>query len=148
MSLNVNRVTIAGHLTRDPEARQAGSHMVVQFGLAINKRFKGADGAVKEDTTFIDVEAWGKQAEYVAQYMVKGHAAYIEGRLKLETWEDKKTNQKRSRLKVVAEIVQQLREHTATVATPSSADDAPPPVARPANVPRSTNSNVDDEPPF
>jgi single-strand DNA-binding protein len=106
MSLNVNTVILAGHLTRDPELRPlAGDKVVVQFGLAINRRFKGADGELKEDSTFVDCEAWGRTAELIGQYLAKGSAAYIEGRLKLDSWQDKE-GKNRSRLKVVVENVQ------------------------------------------
>jgi single-strand DNA-binding protein len=108
MSFNLNRVQIAGHLTRDPESRQIGpDRQVCNFGLAINRRFKGKDGELKEDTVFLDIEAWGRTAELVTQYLTKGAAAYIEGALKLDQWEDK-DGQKRSKLKVVADSVQFL----------------------------------------
>jgi single-strand DNA-binding protein len=106
MSLNINNVILAGHLTRDPEMRSlAGEKVVVNFGLAINRRFKGADGEIKEDSTFVDCEAWGRTAELVGQYLAKGSAAYVEGRLKLDNWQDKE-GKNRSRLKVVVENVQ------------------------------------------
>jgi single-strand DNA-binding protein len=108
MSLNLNTVMLAGHLTRDPQLRSlANDRTVVSFSLAINRRFKGADGEVKEDSTFVDCEAWGRTAELVGQYLAKGSACYLEGRLKLDSWEDKEGG-KRSRLKVVADNVQFL----------------------------------------
>lgn len=108
MSLNLNTVMLAGHLTRDPQRRSlANERTVVSFSLAINRRFKGADGEVKEDSTFVDCEAWGRTAELVGQYLAKGSACYLEGRLKLDSWEDKDGG-KRSRLKVVADNVQFL----------------------------------------
>ena len=106
MSLNVNTVILAGHLTRDPEVRSlAGEKVVVNFSLAINRRYKGNDGEIKEDSTFVDCEAWGRTAELVGQYLAKGSAAYVEGRLKLDNWQDK-DGKNRSRLKVVVENVQ------------------------------------------
>ncbi len=106
MSLNVNTVILAGHLTRDPEMRPLpGEKVVVQFGLAINRRYKGTDGEIKEESTFIDCEAWGRTAELIGQYLAKGSAAYVEGRLKLDQWQDKE-NKPRSRLKVVVDNVQ------------------------------------------
>lgn len=108
MSFNLNRVQLAGHLTRDPESRQIGpDRQVCNFGLAINRRFKGKDGEAKEDTVFLDCEAWGRTAELVSQYLTKGAPAYIEGALKLDQWEDK-DGQKRSKVKVVADSVQFL----------------------------------------
>jgi single-strand DNA-binding protein len=106
MSLNVNTVILAGHLTRDPEMRSlAGEKVVVNFSLAINRRYKANDGEIKEDSTFVDCEAWGRTAELVGQYLAKGSAAYVEGRLKLDNWQDK-DGKNRSRLKVVVENVQ------------------------------------------
>ena len=106
MSLNVNTVILAGHLTRDPEIRSlTGEKVVVNFSLAINRRYKGNDGEIKEDSTFVDCEAWGRTAELVGQYLAKGSAAYVEGRLKLDNWQDK-DGKNRSRLKVVVENVQ------------------------------------------
>ena len=106
MSLNVNTVILAGHLTRDPEMRSlTGEKVVVNFSLAINRRYKGNDGEIKEDSTFVDCEAWGRTAELVGQYLAKGSAAYVEGRLKLDNWQDK-DGKNRSRLKVVVENVQ------------------------------------------
>jgi single-strand DNA-binding protein len=155
MSLNYNRVMIAGNLTRDPQVRFfANERAVANFGLAINRRFKGADGAMQEETTFVDVEAWGRTAELVGQYLTKGKPCFIEGRLKYDTWEDK-DGQKRNRLKVVADSVQ-FTEPRARGAgqpgeggpapeagEPSAPASGPAPAARPAAPPPG-----DDEPPF
>lgn len=106
MSLNLNTVILAGRLTRDPEVKTlAGDKAVVSFSLAINRRFKGADGELKEEVTFVDCEAWNRLAELVGQYLVKGSGCYVEGRLKLDSWQDK-DGKNRNRLKVVAETVQ------------------------------------------
>ena len=108
MSLNVNHVILAGNLTRDPELRTlAADRAVANFALAVNRRFKGPEGDLKDEVTFIEVEAWGRTAEVVGQYLTKGSPCYLEGRLKLDTWTDK-DNQKRTRIKVVAETVQFL----------------------------------------
>src|SRR5882757_2756048 len=108
MSLNLNHVTLAGNLTRDPELRQVGTDKaVVNFSLAVNRRWRNAAGEQVEEATFVDVEAWGRIGEVIGQYLKKGSPAYVEGRLKLDTWEDK-DGQKRSRLKIVAEQVQFL----------------------------------------
>lgn len=99
-----NKVILAGNLTRDPELRYTPSGTAIaKFGLAINRKWRDANGETKEDVTFVDVDAFGKQAETIGQYMKKGSAILIEGRLKLDQWEDKQTQQKRSRLGVVAE---------------------------------------------
>ncbi len=108
MTFSLNSVTLAGNLTRDPEVRNLpNDQMVVNFGLAVNRRWKGPDGEFKEEVTFIDVESWGRTAELVGQYLTKGSPVYLEGRLKLDQWQDK-DNQKRTKLKVVANSVQFL----------------------------------------
>ncbi len=110
--MNVNKVMLGGNLTRDPEMRflatGENSRAVANFGLAINHRYKSADGQAKEEVTFVDVECWGKTAELCGQYLTKGRGCFIEGRLKLDSWEDKDTKAKRSKLKVVADSVQFL----------------------------------------
>jgi single-strand DNA-binding protein len=99
-----NKVILAGNLTRDPELRYTPKGMaVVQIGLAINRTWKTESGETKEEVTFVDVDAWGRQAEVIAQYMRKGRPFLMEGRLKLDTWEDKNTHQKMSKLKVTLE---------------------------------------------
>jgi len=96
-----------GNLTRDPELRATPKGTAIcQFGLAVNRQFKDESGATKDEVTFIDIEAWGRQAETIAKYCTKGKPLFIEGRLKLDSWEDKTTGQKRSKLKVVLESFQ------------------------------------------
>ena len=99
-----NRVILAGNLTRDPELRYTPKGTAVaRIGLAINRTYTTETGEKKEEVTFVDVEAWGRQAEVIAQYMKKGRPFLVEGRLKLDQWEDKNTHQKQSKLKVVLE---------------------------------------------
>src|SRR5688500_6040954 len=99
-----NKVIIAGNLTRDPELRYTpGGLAIAKFGLAINRRWKDQNGEQKEEVTFVDVDAFGKQAELIGQYVKKGNPLLVEGRLRLDTWEDKQTQQKKSRLGVVLE---------------------------------------------
>jgi single-strand DNA-binding protein len=99
-----NKVILAGNLTRDPELRYTPKGTAVaKIGLAVNRTWVGEDGQKKEEVSFIDVEAWGRQGEVIAQYMKKGRPLLIEGRLKLDSWEDKNTKQKVSKLKVVLE---------------------------------------------
>lgn len=110
MPLFLNNVTLAGNLTRDPEKRIVGNQQsVVNFGLAINRRYTSNTGERKEEVTFIDVEAWGKTAELVDQYLSKGRNVLIEGRLKLDQWEDQ-NGQKRSRVRVVANRIHFLND--------------------------------------
>ena len=102
-----NRVILMGNLTRDPELRYIQSGMAVtDLGLAVNDRRKTANGEWIEETTFVDVTVWGRQAEIASEYLTKGSPVLIEGRLKLDTWE--KDGQKHSKLKVVCERMQLL----------------------------------------
>src|ERR1700760_3030983 len=105
----LNKVFLIGNLTRDPELRTTPKGTpICQFGIAVNRQFKDESGATRDETTFVDIEAWGKQGELVAKYLSKGSPAMVEGRLKLDQWEDKQSGQKRSKLKVVLENVQFL----------------------------------------
>jgi single-strand DNA-binding protein len=104
-----NKVILMGNLTRDPELRYSPKGTAIaKLGIAVNRVWKDETGASKEEVTFIDVDAFGRQAETIGQYLKKGRPILIEGRLKLDTWEDKQTNQKRSRLGVVLENFQFL----------------------------------------
>ena len=99
-----NRVILAGHLTRDVELKYtAKGTAIARLGVAVNRKWKSESGEQKEEVTFVDVDAFGKQAETLSQYLSKGRALLIEGRLRLDQWEDKKTNEKRSKLGVVLE---------------------------------------------
>jgi len=99
-----NKVILAGNLTRDPELRYTPKGTAVaKIGLAVSRTWTGEDGQKKEEVSFIDIEAWGRQGEVIAQYMKKGRPLLVEGRLKLDSWEDKNTKQKVSKLKVVLE---------------------------------------------
>ena len=107
MSANFNKVILAGNLTRDPELRYTPQGTAIaKIGVAINRKWTGKDGKTNEDTTFVDVDAFGKQAEVIGQYFKKGRPILIEGRLKLDQWEDKATRKPRSRLGVVLESFQ------------------------------------------
>jgi single-strand DNA-binding protein len=95
-----NRVVLMGNLTRDPQLK------VVEFGLGMNRRFKGANGEDREESTFVEISAFGKTAELINQYFTKGKPILIEGRLKFDQWEDKNGGGKRSKLTVVCETFQ------------------------------------------
>jgi single-strand DNA-binding protein len=98
---NFNKVILAGNLTRDPELRYTPKGTaLVKFGMAINRTWKSESGESKEEVTFVDVDAWDRQAEVIAQYFRKGKPILVEGRLQQDTWEDKTTHEKRSKLKV------------------------------------------------
>jgi single-strand DNA-binding protein len=102
MAGSMNKVFLMGNLTRDIELRAVGDTQVGNIGLAVNRRFRTAAGEDREETTFVDCETWGKQAEIMARYLQKGRPVLIEGRLKLDQWQDQQGNN-RSKLKVVVE---------------------------------------------
>ncbi|MDB6094382.1 MAG: single-strand binding protein [Verrucomicrobia bacterium] len=105
----LNKVFLIGNLTRDPDLRVTPKGTAIcQFGIAVNRQFKDESGATRDETTFVDIEAWGKQGELVSKYLTKGSLAMVEGRLKLDQWEDKTSGQKRSKIKVVLDNVQFL----------------------------------------
>lgn len=109
----LNKCFLIGNLTRDPELRTTPKGTVIcSFGLAVNRQYRDEAGASKDETTFVDIEAWGKQGELVAKYLTKGKPCMIEGRLRFDEWTDKTTQQKRSKLKVVLDNVQFLGAKT------------------------------------
>lgn len=106
---SLNKVLLMGNLTRDPELRVTPKGTpICQFGLAVNRQFKMESGESREEVTFVDIEAWGKQGETIAKYCTKGRPLFVEGRLKLDTWEDKNTKEKRSKMRIVLENFQFL----------------------------------------
>ena len=102
---NFNKVILVGNLTRDPELRYTPKGTAVaRITLAVNRTYSSSEGGEKkEEVSFVDVDVWGRQAEVISQYMKKGRPLLVEGRLKQDTWEDKNTKQKQSKLKVVLE---------------------------------------------
>jgi single-strand DNA-binding protein len=147
---NFNKVIIVGNLTRDPELRYTPKGTAVaRITLAVNRTFtSGEGGEKKEEVSFVDVDVWGRQAEVIAQYMKKGRPLLVEGRLKQDTWEDKNTKQKQSKLKVVLETFSFLDSGNrgggdgAAPARPASTAAAPAPEAPDAEPPQ------DDDVPF
>jgi len=106
---NFNKVLLMGNITRDPELRYIPSGTaVLDLGLAVNRRVKSKDGTWGDEAAFIDVTVWGKQAENCAEYLSKGRPVFVEGYLRMDQWEDKKTGEKRNKLRVTAENVQFL----------------------------------------
>jgi single-strand DNA-binding protein len=100
-----NKVILLGNLTRDPELRSTQSgQAIAKFGMAINRKFT-ASGEQREETCFVDLTAWGRQAEVIHQYSAKGRALLVEGRLQFSTWESKE-GKKRSKLEVIVENFQ------------------------------------------
>jgi len=103
---NLNKVMLMGNLTRDPELRHMpNGTAVVTLGLAVNRRWRNQQDEMQEETTFVDCEAFGKQAEVMSQYLRKGRPVYLEGRLRLDQWQDKEGNN-RSKMKVVVDQFQ------------------------------------------
>jgi single-strand DNA-binding protein len=140
-----NKVILVGNLTRDPELRYTPKGTAIaKIGLAVNRVWTNDAGEKKEEVTFVDVDVFGRTAENVGQYMRKGRPILIEGRLRLDQWDDKQTGQKRSKLGVVAETVQFLGSPTGG----SEGGDAPRRAAAPAApAPAAGESAETDGPP-
>ena len=136
-----------GNLTRDPELRYTPKGTAVaKLGLAVNRSWRNAEGQQQDETTFVDVDAFGKQAETLGQYMQKGRPILIEGRLKLDQWEDKNTGQNRSKLGVILEkfsFVGGGGQNNGN--TPPSQATSPPPTSE---VPPFEDGPSDDDVPF
>lgn len=153
----LNKVFLIGNLTRDPELRVTPKGTAIcQFGLAVNRQFKDESGQTRDETTFVDIEAWGKQGELVSKYLTKGSPAMVEGRLKLDQWEDKQSGQKRSKLKIVLDNVQFLGRPGGGAGAPAAAPEeggepasperhSPPPRAGNAGKPA---PGIDEDVPF
>lgn len=107
---NLNKVMLIGNLTADPEVRQTPrGNSLTELRLAVNRVSSGPnEGERREETTFLDVTCWGRTGEVAAQYLSKGRPVFIEGRLQMDTWEDKQTGQRRSRIRIIAENLQLL----------------------------------------
>jgi single-strand DNA-binding protein len=130
-----NKVLLMGNLTRDPEVRYTPKGTAIAaIGLAVNRRWTTESGEQKEEVTFVDIEVWGRQAETVGQYLSKGKPIFVEGRLKLDSWEDKESGQKKSKMKVVCERFQFIGAPGARAEFKDQApsDEAPARPARPA----------------
>ena len=122
-----NQVILLGNLTRDPQLRYLPSQIpVVDFGLACNRKFKDAQGQDREEVMFIDCSAFGKQAEIINQYCQKGNLLFVEGRLKLDSWEDKQGGGKRSKHVIVVNNFQLMprRDGAPGPGTPAGAEDS------------------------
>lgn len=144
--LNFNQVTIAGALTRDPQIRfLTGDKAVGEFGMAINRKWKDANGETKEDATFVDVTCFGRTAELAGQFLTKGSGCLVSGRLQFEQWEDKNGGGKRSKLKVIADTIQFTDSKGKGERTADDTSGAPAPApSRPA----AAAQDYANEPPF
>src|SRR5437588_5906440 len=120
-----NKVILLGNVTRDPEIRYTPKGTAVtELGMAVNRVYSTDSGEKREEVLFVDVTLWGRTAEIAGEYLKKGRPVLIEGRLQLDTWDDKQSGQKRSKLKVVGETMQLLgggRPGGATAAVPAEA---------------------------
>ena len=118
-----NKVILLGNLTRDPEVRYTPKGSAVcDLGVAVNRVYTTDSGEKREEATFVDVTFWGRTAEVAGEYLKKGRPIFIEGRLQLDSWEDKQSGQKRSKLKVIGETMQLLGGRAAAGAS-AAADE-------------------------
>ncbi len=145
-----NKVILLGNLTRDPEIRYTPKGSAVcDLGIAVNRVYTTEGGERREEVTFVDVVLWARLAEIAGEYLRKGRPVFIEGRLQMDSWDDKQTGQKRTKLRVVGESMQLLGgrpggaagETTEETTSPGSKTATPPKSARPAEP-------DDDEIPF
>ena len=129
---SVNKTILIGNLTRDVELKfTPKGTAIAQVGLALNHVYKTESGEKREEVTFVDVELWGKTAELAGQYLKKGSQVYFEGRLKMDSWDDKATGQKRSKLKIVADTMQFLGSKSDSQSAPAQQRKAAPVASRP-----------------
>ncbi len=147
---SLNKVMLIGNVTRDPEVRfTPKGTAVAEVGLAINRVFTPEGGEKREETTFVDVTFWGRQAEIVGEYAKKGKPLYVEGRLQLDTWDDKQSGQKRSKLRVVGEQLQLLGSRPSGGGQGGGGDygdaPAPRPQRPPAAAPPAPAEQPDDD---
>ena len=149
---NLNKVMLIGNLTRDPEVRYTPKGTAVaELGLAINRVYSAENGEKREETTFVDVTLWGRTAEIAGEYLKKGRPVFIEGRLQLDTWDDKTSGQKRSKLKVVGEGLQLIGAKPGTGGgsdAGESSQSGPPPAQRrsaPPPKPAAADPDLDAE---
>ncbi len=106
MAGSVNKVFLMGNLTRDVQLKHtANNTAIANFGLAVNRRYRNSGGEMQEETTFVDCEAWARTAETMSKYLSKGRPVFVEGRLRLNEWQDREGN-KRSKLLVVVDNFQ------------------------------------------
>jgi single-strand DNA-binding protein len=131
-----NKVILAGNLTRDPELRYTPKGTAIaKLSLAVNRRWTGEDGQTREEVTYVDIDAFAKQAEVICQYLKKGGGLLVEGRLRLDQWDDKQTGQKRSRLGVVLESFTFIGGRTEGGAPGGGGGGGGAPVSRPQSRP-------------
>ncbi len=122
-----NKVILLGNLTRDPEVRYTPKGSAVcDLGLAVNRQYTLDSGEKREEVTFVDVVLWARLAEIAGEYLKKGRPVFIEGRLQLDTWDDKQSGQKRTKLRVVGESMQLLGSRPAATAASDAGESERP----------------------
>src|SRR3989440_9377794 len=143
-----NKVILLGNLTRDPEVRYTPKGSAVcDLGIAINRQYTLDSGEKREEVTFVDVVLWSRLAEIAGEYLKKGRPIFIEGRLQLDTWDDKQSGQKRSKLRVIGETMQLLGGRPAATAAASEGGESRPAKTAPPPKPQAGEPD-DDEIPF
>jgi single-strand DNA-binding protein len=141
-----NKVLLLGNLTRDPEVRYTPKGSAVcDLGIAVNRSYTTDAGEKREEATFVDVTLWGRTAEVAGEYLKKGRPVFIEGRLQLDSWDDKQTGQKRSKLKVIGETMQLLGSGRGGGGAPAEASDEDRPSSRPTPPPKPSTQPQPDE---
>lgn len=146
---NLNRVLLIGNLTRDPEVKYTPKGTAIaEIGLAINRNYTTESGEKREETTFVDIELFGRLAEIAGEYLKKGRPVFIEGRLKLDTWDDKQTGQKRSKMRVVGEGLQLLGAKDGETSAPKPQPRTPPPRPQPKAPDPDLDAPEEDDVPF
>ena len=122
-----NKVILLGNLTRDPEVRYTPKGSAVcDLGLAVNRQYTLDSGEKREEVTFVDVVLWARLAEIAGEYLKKGRPVFIEGRLQMDTWDDKQSGQKRTKLRVVGESMQLLGSRPAATAAADAGESERP----------------------
>ncbi len=147
---NFNKVMLMGNLTRDPEVRVTPSGLrIAKFGMAVNRRYRTRDDEMKDETTFVDMDAFGHQAEIIERYCLKGTPLFVEGRLRLDQWESN-NGEKRSKLTVVVENFQLLGrgQGDSTSSAQSDSAQAPSSADKPKAAPATDSIEEDDDVPF
>ena len=148
---NLNKVFLMGNLTRDPELRYTpGGTAVCEFGMAMNRTWTGKDGQKRDETCFVDCQAWARTGEVITEYCKKGRPIFVEGRLNFSSWEGK-DGQKRSKLRVTVDNFQFIGGRPDNAGAPPRQSSAP--ASTPAPAPEAAAGSdasyqVDDDIPF
>ncbi len=144
-----NKVILMGNLTRDPELRQTQSGTsVCRFSIAVNRSYNSQDGSLRDETCFVEIDCFGKSAENVAKYFTKGKPILVEGRLRQDSWEDKQTGQKRTKLMVVLErfeFIGSARDNGGSAGGYDAEYSAPQPRGGTRQQSRPRNDDIEDD---